>query len=536
MTKTQIKGVSSTKKRWMLAGGLFAAALVMYLLNATASPLWFDEAIEYFCSKPTRGTAFPTYWTAKSMYQRIAEVYQPPLYNWLMYLWLLVFDSEFGYRLAGIVTSFAGAVGLFKALRPRTDFYWACMGVGFYLFNNQIILYTLECAEYNLMLCMMCWTLCFFLAYSESKRTRDLALFFLFACLSVYSQYGAAFLIVAFYLVILLQNILEKNKKGLIRQLEFSAAAAVFAAAPLLYWFLLPQIRGLGAVTVSHKPCFANGPMLWDLIKSLIQVFLRVLGLPLDTANPAGKLAAIAIPFVLTVFAALALVLKRERGIGRIFAVCVFSWAGYYLATACSFYAYNGWMDSYGTQNVTKAKYALFFLPLWVFALLCGAYQLYTWLKEARPRRVCAVYRTLVLVLVAVYCLFGIWQLFHLQKKADIRDLVSVWEDARGYESTIYVDNWNEANFQFYMQHMDSYRPDCQKRHFTGSLWGGTPEQLEQHLTGLGVFALEDVYGVGSQQSYWDNEAVFRQVMQEHGYSVEVKYDGMAVLVYACRA
>ena len=194
--KIQQKTQEPEKRKYIWVVLVFLAVFILLCLNATRSGLWYDESIEYYFSRVSSGPV-PGSRDSGSMYERIVETFQPPLYNWLMFLWLSFFDSEFGFRLAGILTTVLGGIGFFLALKKVTETRWAAIGSAVYLLTGRILIYALECAEYNLMLCLLCWTLCFFVYALLEKKTYQIIGFFLMACLSVYSQYGAVFVILS---------------------------------------------------------------------------------------------------------------------------------------------------------------------------------------------------------------------------------------------------------------------------------------------------------------------------------------------------
>ena len=194
-----MKSIISTikgRKEILFLAFAYIALGIYYLSHIVTSGLQYDEAVEYFYSKYLTGT-IPGISDLANMYERIVYTYQPPLYNVLMYCWLCFFDSEFLFRFAGILTTFIGSFGFYLSLRKLTDFRWAIIGLSLYLSAYSIMYYALECAEYNLMLCMECWMLYFFvncIVDGNSGRRKNIVCFYLFATLSIYSQYGAAFL------------------------------------------------------------------------------------------------------------------------------------------------------------------------------------------------------------------------------------------------------------------------------------------------------------------------------------------------------
>lgn len=80
---------------------------MIYVPIATKWGLWYDEAVEYYFSKFLTGPVPGSPGTVNMM-ERILLTFQPPLYNVLMHFWLRFFDTEFMFRLAGILTTMAG--------------------------------------------------------------------------------------------------------------------------------------------------------------------------------------------------------------------------------------------------------------------------------------------------------------------------------------------------------------------------------------------------------------------------------------------
>ena len=138
--------MASKQKRTLVYFAVFTAILGIYLLRATASGLWFDESIEFYFSRTLSGPV-PGARGDNSMYDRILLTYQPPLYNWLMYVWLSIYDSEFWFRLAGILVTMLGGAGLYAALKEITDSDWAAVGAAVYLLAGGVSEYTLEAGK-----------------------------------------------------------------------------------------------------------------------------------------------------------------------------------------------------------------------------------------------------------------------------------------------------------------------------------------------------------------------------------------------------
>lgn len=428
--------------------------LVIYCSRATTSALWFDEGIEYYYSKFLNGTV-PGGFGTETMYQRIVFTYQPPLYNWLMYVWLKIYDSEFWFRLAGILVTVAGGVGVYKALERLADYKWAAAGMLVYLFTCETYIYALECAEYNLMLCFICWTVYFFICAYEQQDVKSLVGFFACAVLTVYSQYGGVFIIVPLYAVLGLHLLIKKTKI-----LPFAALSAVTAvlATLLLKYFLLPQLKHQGSISVSHKPFFAYGNPIKDFILTLkAQVgwnFADSIG------NYQVAVIVKAVVLISGILAVAALISKEKTYI-VLASVTAGSWLIYYAAVACSFYGYNNWKSSFGTQNIGN-RYGLLFTPLWAFVLFYGVYVFTQWLeKKLRDNKRFKSASTVSVICVCLMCVYCVLNTFNLYStsiiKEDIRDVTEIWYEKRGYETATVVHEWDDGMFNFYFTHNKAF-------------------------------------------------------------------------------
>jgi len=123
-----IKNLKTTFKEYFYKNNklivilIFVFFAVLYTCFCTKSSLWYDEAIEYWYSKTLSGTV-PVGGTTTTMYERIVSTYQPPLYNWLMYLWLQIADTEFWFKFAGVITTIIGAIGFYQVTKEITNEY-----------------------------------------------------------------------------------------------------------------------------------------------------------------------------------------------------------------------------------------------------------------------------------------------------------------------------------------------------------------------------------------------------------------------------
>lgn len=516
--------LSSVKKRRLGYAAILLGILTVYLLRATASSLWFDEAIEYYYSGAQSG-AVPGARSGHSMYERILFTFQPPLYNWLMCGWLLIWDSEFWFRLAGILVTFIGGAGIYLALNEITDENWAAAGSAVYLLAGGVSEYALEAGEYNLLMGMMCWALCFYLRALKKENAASLIGFFVFACLAAYSQYGAVFLIVPMYVSLLLHFV---KRKKMIKEMFFFSLFAAAAAVLLVTLFLLPQMQNQGSAAVSHAPVFANGAVdvFVALAKTAAFTFNGGKWVQPATVLPAGALLLFAL-------------LKKNRMLIHLLVLFFSGWIVYYFLTACSIYGYNGTWNpgSLGTANI-GGRYSLVFAPLLAVATVYGVYCACAQRTEKEKDGSTAKKLTAAaLCLFVAYSAVGIWSILATKPKDDVRDVVDVWYAEEGYKSQTLLNKWDDPIFSFYLTHHPDYHEAYEENIHLGSWWSGASKaQIEKKLASLGLLDADEFYYVSKiSENYEKQYRTFVQLVTDLGFTIEEPYHGMSGLIHAVK-
>ena len=252
----------------------FAFFLLISLHKLTNASLWFDEAVEYWYSKVMFGE-LPYAYSTTNMYQRILVTYQPPLYNFLMYLWLKVSDSAWWFRFFGVIMGLIGMAGIFKSVKVITKNNIVSAGAVFFsacIF--RLAYYWQEAGEYCLMLGSLCWTIYFWICLIKEASKKNIICFTISAIIPVYSQYGAAFPVGVMILLAFISVLLRKDKKSIIEITVSYAVAFVFTAIPLYFFFLRKQmINQQGGSPL--RPVFAlvNSTVIRDLWKDVLSVF-----------------------------------------------------------------------------------------------------------------------------------------------------------------------------------------------------------------------------------------------------------------------
>lgn len=458
-------------KKYFLLFIVLVIGFVTYMSRATYSGLWYDEAIEYFFSKTMVGT-LPFASTVSTMYDRILGTLQPPLYNVFMFVWLLFFDSELGFRAAGIIVTLIGSIGVFKAIDAfLNDSNSATLGTTFYLFTHCIVSYGLECAEYNLMLCFVAWTVYFYINIFKHKNLKSIVGFFICAVCAVYSQYGASFLIVGLYLSLAFIFIKDKNIKALKIGAIASVITFVFAILPLVIFFMIPQASRLSSGAPTHLPVFIrNG--IFDYVIGFFEslcwaiCFGWSVGVPdlfvsLEFFSPQmiigifpGNLIffCVVISFFCTVF----IWLKKEKEILPFFVALFIAYTCYFFAVACSFYGYNTWNPtSIGCSNL-NGKYSMFFVPFFAVFFTIGTNKMLCYLKLQNYRVLHIIVKTCCLIGTLVYVFTSVLY-FGIGNKGSVRAALALWQEKQMYTEKLFIHSTSVPAFYFYVQHDSRY-------------------------------------------------------------------------------
>lgn len=539
-----LRHLFTKREVWLLTSLLIGFGL-LYISQLTVSGLWYDEAIEYFYSKYSYGQVpvsviNPNNLPNNNMYERICMTFQPPLYNILMYLWLLVFDSESGFRFAGVLTTFAGALGLYYALRRLASYRWGAVVLTIYLSTAVIVYYALECGEYNLMMCMECWALYFYVVCSESmkEQTRwpSLIGFFLFLALSVYSQYGAAFFVISMSLSLCYIYIKQKKYTSLKRFLIVGVATFIITIIPLLYLFLRIQIMNQGTDAVDHTFVFAGsllGGIPYSFFKSIYEqiVWFFSTALIWGWRSQYFMLSAVFLALILTFTS----MFQKQRShilIPTIFASS-FCYILFFLLSACSLYSYNSWDGKLGCYNIIhQTRYVLFIVPLLIFTIVIGMANLY---KSAKQRKHYRIIKGCLYFILLIFIINVVWSSYKGKIKSDDREVTKEWINRKDFTNNVVVQEWVTPTFMYYVKHSPVYE-DIRDIIILTKHDMRVPEKVGPHLRELGVFDLSSFYYIGNSTAEGMDKGEGIQLIYDlftkEGYHVQTIWEGTTSMLY----
>lgn len=446
------------KKLWKYKEHIFASMAFLFflfvschkLLNAS---LWFDETIEYWYSKYFFGPL--PFENSASMYDRIVSTYQPPLYNVVMYFWLKICDTEWWFRFFGVVMGLLGMFGIYGAIKKLSNSWIASIGVLFSSTIFQLVYYWQECAEYCLMLALMCWLSFFWICLFQTVTCKNIVFFTILAVLAVYSQYGAAFPVISMALIAFLFILCQKDSRKIVLVSASYLCAFIFAALPLYFLFLKEQVIRQQRDFLKVKEITYSGGFFKDFFDSFQTVF-KWSFLSGMNDKAIGIVMSVIVLLVMCSF-----VFGKIKLVKYMILFNMITWLVYYFSVKAGMYSYG----SFGN------RYNLFFVPIWIILGFAVGIDFYFILKEHNFFRRWNIYGLqywfVGIGVCIVFCYGGIsWteMLWDNWEKEDIRSVVETWYSEKGYEKDTLIYHWADSGFAFYIRQNSRYNRHMEEK------------------------------------------------------------------------
>lgn len=435
---------------WLTAGIAFLYYWVMSLYKLTQAPIWQDESMEFYCSLTQRGpirgiTEYET------MYERMAYIQQqPPLYNWIMALWLKVNEGEWWYRFSSVIAGFIAVIILYKLVKKLTSRFAATVSV--FVFSSIYIIqyYIKEASEYMMLIMFLLLTTYIFFSLQEKISTGNIIAFTIVCVLDMLTHYGAAFVVVPMAVTVMVYLIKSKEWKALRTAIISFVIAGAGVGIPLLVFFVIPQSTNPVSTIGIDKPYEITGNnLLFDFFDSLMWVLRWCM---LDYDRDVDKLtwAIWIILFVLIILGIVVYKKTKKKEIKYYIWCNVGVFFIYYVVTTLNMYAY-GWFGN---------RYNLFILPLW-FVLIVVLFHEFLcimtrsdtqWMQKATP-----VAKAGILAAMILFCIYGDYRVSNHWDKSDLRTVSHAWYDNEGVETPTFVNFHQRYAFIYHMTHEKRY-------------------------------------------------------------------------------
>ena len=435
---------------WLTAGVAFVYYWIMALYKLTTAPIWQDEAMEYYCSIPVKG-AIRGVTEYTSMYERMAYIQQqPPLYNWLMCIWLQIHDSEWWYRFSSVVMGFIAVIGLYVVIKKLCNRFTATLSV--FVFSSIYILmyYVKEASEYMLLIMLLIWTVYLYLCILEKPTCKGIIGFTVLCVANIYSHYGAVFVIVPMALQILYQSFKNRNVKAIRTTLAAYLIAVIGAGIPLVVFYILPQSTNPNSTIGMSKTIeFTGNNILTDFFDSMMWV-LRWCMLDYDRDWEKLTWAIWILLFALLVVAIVCYIKTKKKSLQSLIRCNIGIYLLYYILTKLNFYAY-GW---YGN------RYNLFILPIWFITITAILYEMLQLMKQSDKavfKKLMPYMAVMILTGSVLFSCYGVKRIHDHWDKSDLRTVATVWYDEGGYEIPTFVNYHLRYAFIYYFTHETDY-------------------------------------------------------------------------------
>ncbi|HXF62512.1 MAG TPA: glycosyltransferase family 39 protein, partial [Caldilineaceae bacterium] len=199
----------------LLSSAVLLLAFALRLWAIDARSLWFDEAYEYWSAVVPPGALPATVMTS----------FQPPLYSYLLHIWLRFGDHAVWLRWLSVAFSLVGVAGMVRLGRRWLGVRGAAIAGLVWATLPPQVKYAQEVAEYALLSALLVWLLAALAQAVDAGRWRDWMGWGLAAALAVYSHYGAAVVVLALSLTLFVQHAWQRRTAALVKQGAVSLGA-----------------------------------------------------------------------------------------------------------------------------------------------------------------------------------------------------------------------------------------------------------------------------------------------------------------------
>ncbi len=507
------------KYKNILHYGVLIFFIILTSYKITNSSLWYDETVEYWYSKILIGKI--PFEQSGSMYERIIGTFQPPLYNFLMFFWLKISSSVWWFRFFGVVCGVIGINYLYKTIELTINSFAAVISVIFATFTYQLVYYWQEASEYCLLLMGVFACVYYWCMVLKEYNKKDIILFTIWSVVSMYSQYGAVFVVIPFS--VSLAFILYKEKRTLLKSTVYTYLIALICGGGPLYLFFLQEQLKRQHRGATYEITFQNNIFI-DFIKSLKDV-MKWSFLPYSDVWVVGVSLIMFLSFILVT-----LVFGKSRNVNRYSIVCIFSYVLYYIAVKVKLDSFTNYAGSVGTGN----RYNLFLIPIWIiwfFLLFYSLYGVIDGLRSIKKDLYKEAMQGIGIALVIGYS-FVMWngKIADNWDKSGIQGAVYSYYYLEGQNTPLFVFYTQNSGAAYYVTTNKKYNDTVESnvKYIDYMFSTKTTEEWTEYFTNLypdGLPAFFYLITAGSSETAKNMNSCF----VNQGYNCETKYDNQDV-------
>lgn len=450
-----MKNIFNDKKTIILfvLAEIYYFCISLFKLNYT--PLWQDEAAEFYCSVATYGPITGVS-DLLTMYERGLSIQQqPPLYNWVMMIWIFFGESEFWIRFLGVMLVFISTLVLFYTINRLTNPYIASLSVVVFSSIYVIQFYIKEASEYSLMFIFTALIMSVYISILAEPTKKKALCFTVLCVLAIYTQYGTAFLIVPMAIQLWVYYLKRKEYKILKLSIISEIIAAIGLGLPLVYFYLLPQTNNpVSTIGTSYPIDIKDGNLIIDFFDSIMWTIRWFL---LDYNRDGARFEG----FIwLLVFVLLALFIfvhikTKDDRLKYLIRCNLWVYLIYYVCTTLTIYAY-GWFGN---------RYGFFMFHLLFITIVWSIYEFIQMIKDSQIRNCSlkkggSVLNIAVVIVSLLFCIYGVKRVNDHWDKMDLRTVVSYWYENDCSDIPLFVNVNQRYSFTYYFTHNDNYSED----------------------------------------------------------------------------
>ena len=445
--KSVLQLIKDNKKEALIVSLIITVYFVIACHKLLNASLWYDEVIEYYFSKTMFGYV-PGGGRTINMYQRITSTFQPPLYSVVMFFWLKLSDTVWWFRFGSVVAGFAGSIAIYLSIKKLSNYKVAALSVLIYSCIYRLMYYFQECAEYSLMIAMVCWALYYFISTLLKPSVKNMVLYGLFCSLAVYSQYGAVFFVIGCSIVLLIKVLRSKDRKVIKNLLLTYGALIVVAVLPLYLFFIRIQIANEGVTLSNFEPFPEN--LFVDFLNNLLDVF-KFLFFKYVHVKMYVSIRILAVLF--TLIAVLTGIFSKRSYIRYLLLGDIVMWVSYYIAFTLGIYA----------RGMPMSRYSLFLTPIWLLTFIAVPVEFTRCIKRVKiidTQLIVKIWRWVMIVGVIIFCCLGWGDIRENWKKENSKEVIDTWNELVGEDDLTLVYFPATPSFIYYITHDDSITHD----------------------------------------------------------------------------
>jgi len=216
-----------------IAAAILAAALALRLWEVNARSLWLDEAMEY--------------WVAATPLARLAwavrdGIQDPPLYSFLLHLWMIPADNEGWMRLLSVLFGVGSVAGIMVIGYRLRGWMTAFVAGGLMAVVPTAVRYSQEVGQYAPMQCLLVWSIVVLLGLVREPSRGGFIRWVLLAAAATYTYYGTVITLLVPFGCFLAEAAMRRDRRRLLGGVATLAAYGV-SILPLILYYLPHQLR-----------------------------------------------------------------------------------------------------------------------------------------------------------------------------------------------------------------------------------------------------------------------------------------------------